>query len=324
MGGALLSAIVVTPGSCRQVTALLRRLSAQTIKRQIEIVFVTTTVAELEPDEALLAGFARWIVIPVGNLESMASARAAGVRGASCPYIVFTEQHCFPEDQWAEAIVEAFDRHKADAVGPVFGNANPDLAASWANIFIEYGIWLEPHSGGLTNHLPGHNAAYRREPLLELGDALTPLIESEFTLHQVWHAHGRRLWVEPNARVHHVNITDRWAHLRAACAFQRPWASSRAREWGWPRRLAYALSWPLIALVRLPRTVGNIRRTDKGREMLPRILPATIVNLLASAFGEFLGYLGSLGDSQAVLLEAELYRERFLSSKDVRARALFE
>jgi hypothetical protein len=137
-----------------------------------------------------------------------------------------------------------------------------------------------------------------------------------------WRAQGGRLWLEPAARVYHVNITHLRAHLLAACAFQRPWANSRAKDWGWPRRILYALSWPVIAMVRLPRVVGDARRAGRG-EILLRILPAILAGLLASAFGEFLGYLGSIGNAQALLLEVELYRERYLSSKDPEGLALF-
>jgi hypothetical protein len=318
----VLSAIVVTPGSCQQVVPLLRRLRAQSMRERMEIVFVTTALVELEPDEELLSVLSGWKAAPVGRLVSMAAARAAGVRAASCAFIVFTEEHCFPEDAWAQAIVDAFENHRADVVGPVMGNANPKLALSWANLCIEYGHWMAPHPGGLMDHLTGHNSAYRRSQLLALGDNLEAALESEFALHAIWHAQGRRLWLELGARVHHVNMTDLWAHLKAACAFQRPWAKSRAKDWGWPRRIVYALSWPLIAVVRLPRVTADVVRAGKSGAM-PRMLPAIIAGLLASAFGEFLGYLGSVGNSHALLTEVELYRERFLSPKDADGLALF-
>jgi hypothetical protein len=320
---AALSAIVVTPGSCRQVIPLLRRLRAQTIHNRIEIVFVTTALAHLQPDKELLSHFARWKAVAVGPLTSMAAARAAGVHAATCPYVAFTEEHCFPEPGWAEAILEAFEHHRADAVGPVIENANPALSLSWANLFTEYGLWMAPHPGGLMNHLPGHNSAYRRDRLLAPNEFLVSSLESEFAMHARWHALGRRLWLEPSARVHHVNMTDVWAHLRAACAFQQPWANSRAAEWRLARRLAYAFSWPLIAAVRLPRVVSAIRRAGKGRS-LPILLPPIIIGLLASAFGEFLGYLGFLGNANALLLDVELYRERYLSPRDTAGLALFQ
>jgi Glycosyl transferase family 2 len=319
----VLSAIVVTPGSSRQVLALLRSLRAQAMRARMEIVFVTTSLAELEPDEELLTAFSSWKAIELGPLVSMAASRAAGVRAASCPYIVFTEEHCFPEPGWAQAIVDAFEKQNADVVGPVIGNANPALGLSWANLCVEYGHWLAPHAGGLMDHLPGHNSAYHRDQLLALGEELEAGVESEFALHLRWRAQGRRLWLEPAARARHVNMTKMVAHLKAACAFQRPWAKSRAKDWGWPRRILYALSWPLIALVRLPRVIGNIQRSGQGAAILPRMLPAIALGLLASAFGEFLGYIGSVGDAQSVLMEVELYRERFLAADDTGGRALF-
>jgi len=305
------------------VIPLLRRLRAQTIRDRMEIVFVTTTLDELEADEEWLSVFASWKVVAIGALSSMATSRVAGVRAATCPYIAFTEQHCFPEDTWAAAIVDAFETRGAAAVGPVMGNANPQLARSWVNLTVEYGHWMAPHSGGWMDHLPGHNVAYRRDLLMALGD-LTTAMETEYSLHLQWRQQGRRLWLEPEAHVYHTNITTQWDHLRAACAFQRPWARSRAQDWGWPRRVVYALSWPLIVLVRLPRVVSNFRRAPKAAGGLVRMMPSILMNLTAASFGEFLGYAGSVGNANAVLLEIELYRERYLSPKDTAAKALFD
>ncbi|MGZ8203870.1 MAG: glycosyltransferase, partial [Burkholderiales bacterium] len=203
---------------------LLRCLRAQTICDRIEIVIVTPATADLGAGEALLDGFASWKAVPVPAVVSMSEARAMGVRAASCPYVVFTEDHCFPERDWAASLLDAFERHAADAVGPVFVNANPGLALSWTFFILEYGHWMAPHAGGWMDHLPGHNSAYRRELLLALGDDLARAIEAESALHFEWWAQGRRLWLEPQARVHHVNITNAWAALAANCAYQRLWA----------------------------------------------------------------------------------------------------
>ena len=140
------------------------------MRERMEIVFVTTAVGDLQPDEELLCAFSCWKVVAVGTLVSMAAARAAGIRVATCPYVVFTEEHCFPEDTWAQAIVNAFENHHADVVGPVVGNANPQFALSWANLCVEYGHWIAPHPGGLMDHLPGHNSAYRSSQLMDLGE----------------------------------------------------------------------------------------------------------------------------------------------------------
>jgi hypothetical protein len=320
---AVLSAIVVSPDRFEVVAPLLRSLRAQTICDRIEIVIVTPAIAFLHVDEALLSGFASWKAVPVAAAVSMSEARAAGVCAASCPYVVFTEDHCFPEPEWAAAIVDAFERHAADAVGPVLVNANPALASSWTFFILEYGHWMAPHPGGWMDHLPGHNSAYRRDQLLALQDNLARAIDAESALHFEWRAQGRRLWLDPQARVHHVNITNTWAAIAANCAFQRLWANSRAHTWNWTRRSLYALASPLVPAVRLSRIVSQIRRTGAVRTVLPRILPWLCLSLVASAFGEFLGYIGSTGRAPARLLEVELYRERYLAANDDGGRARF-
>ena len=312
---AALSAIVVSP-SPEVVAPLIRHLERQSARDRIEIVLVTPALPKLPAYEQMFAGFAAWKSVPVGPLVSMSAARAAGVRAASCRFVVFTEEHCFPEPEWGQAILDAFEQHAADAVGPVFLNANPLLAVSWAGLITEYGHWMAPHPGGWMDHLPGHNGAYRRDQLVALGTALETALEGESAFHFEWRAQGRRLWLEPRARVHHVNMTKPWSHLVAAFEFQRPWANSRARNWKWPRRCLYALASPLVPLVRLRRIASEIRRIEVPSGILPRVLPWVMAGLIACALGEFLGYLGSIGGAHHRLLEVELYRRRFLSPRD--------
>ena len=126
---AVLSAIVVSPGGCEAAAPLLRCLQLQNICDRLEIVLVTTATSGLRVEEELLAGFARWKAVPVGPLVSMPAARAAGIRAASCRYIVFNEQHCFPEPGWGQAIIEAFEKRAADVVGPVFIKWKPGTRA---------------------------------------------------------------------------------------------------------------------------------------------------------------------------------------------------
>jgi hypothetical protein len=321
---AILSAIVISPGRFEAVSPLLRRLRSQTICERIEIVFVTPELSDIcSAERELLEGFSSWKTVSTGPMLSMAAARETGVRAAGCDYIVFTEEHCFPENEWAQAIIHAFEREEADVVGPVFLNANPGLALSWAIFLQEYGAWAAPHTGGWMDHLPGHNSAYRREQLLALGKDLKAGIEGESALHFEWRAQGRRLWLEPGARVHHVNITAGRAALTGAYVYQRAWANRRAQHWSWSRRLLYALASPVIPLVRLRRCFTDMRRAGVAGDGAPRILPWICVTLTASALGEFLGYVGYAGKGEVQLIAVELHRRDCLDPRDADGLACF-
>lgn len=53
------------------------------------------------------------------------------------------EDHCYPEPQWAEALLV---RHGAGyaVVGAEIGNGNPHSAISWCSYLLSLGAWAPP------------------------------------------------------------------------------------------------------------------------------------------------------------------------------------
>ena len=138
-----MSVIVLTPDGFAAIRRLMAHLRAQTARARLELVFVAPDAGRLQADETELAGFAAVRVVEADVMRSTAEARAAGVRAAAAPIIAFTEDHCFPEPGWAEALIRAHGEPWA-AVGPAVLNANPRSAVSWANLLTEYVEWLRP------------------------------------------------------------------------------------------------------------------------------------------------------------------------------------
>src|SRR5688500_17795973 len=114
-----MSVILVTPGRFSIVACTVEHMRAQTVRDRLEIVIVAPSREQLQLDERKLDGFCRIQVIEAGKLKSIADGNAAGIRHASAPIIALTENHCFPEPGWAEALIRAH-RESAAVVGPVF------------------------------------------------------------------------------------------------------------------------------------------------------------------------------------------------------------
>ena len=187
-----MSVIVLTPDNYTTVRLLMAHLCAQTARDRLEVVLVAPQTSRLQADEAELARFAAVQSVEAAVMRSTAEARAAGVRAATAPIVVFTEDHSFPEPAWAESLIRAH-RGAWAAVGPAVSNANPRSVVSWANLVIEYVEWLHPASRGPTPHLPGHNSAYKRDVLLHYGAALGEWLEVESVLHWDLRANGHQL-----------------------------------------------------------------------------------------------------------------------------------
>lgn len=313
-----ISVILPTVGDFGSITRTVRAIRAQTIRDSIELVIISPS-GILDIPEEEVSGLARVMVVRGGDLTSSNRARLIGIRAATAPIVVLSEDHCFPEPDWAEALLDSHVEKRA-VVGPAMRNGNPTSMLSWSNFLLEYAEWQEPTPGGLQSEVPGHNSAYKRDLLLAYGADLDRLFEIEGVIQRDLARKGYQLWVEPAARTNHLNFSRWGPSLDLRLHASRNYAGYRRQEFSAVRRAAYIVGAPLIPLVRLIRIcrlVGN----SPHRSLLPRVIPALIVNLVVSAFGEFLGYLAGPGSSTDYLGQIEFDRLRFMSESDRREYA---
>jgi hypothetical protein len=313
-----LSVIMVTPGRYSTCRKTISYLCAQTVRDRIELVIVAPSLAGLEADESELASFGGRQVVEVGDVVSSGDAMAAGIRAARAPVVVYAEEHSYPEPDWAEILI---DEHRGShaAVGCAMDNANPG-AVSWASLFGQFGPVVVPARSGVATFLGGHHASYNRDVLLQYGDLLGQLMSNECALHIDLRRRGYQLYLSGEAVSHHVNISRARTYFSLELMGQRGFAAARAKagEWSVLRRAVYVAASPLIPLIRLRRIVHDVRRTGRGRELLPRILPIVVPALWCGAVGEALGYVAGAG-SPAKRTEIELDRYAYVRDRDRRS-----
>ena len=311
----LLSIIIISPDGCATVRRLTDALAAQTVRNELELVYVLPSKLLHEVEILDLEGFAAIQAVTNDEMDSTARARAAGVRAARSPVIAFTEDHSLPDPGWAEALIRAH-QNGWSVVGPAVKNSNPLSLLSWANFLIEYSDWLDPVQGGETHHLPGHNSAYKRDVLLGYGEDLSRWLEAESLVHWDLRTRGHRLCLEPAARTSHLNFSRFGASLMLRFHAGRLFAGMRRRGWSVPLRATYALGSPLIPLVRLARIFRSLCSPGRPLRLLPRLLPAMLVLLAVEAFGEMTGYIFGPGDSSKRIAHVDFHRENFMNPKD--------
>jgi hypothetical protein len=311
-----LSAIVVAPEGWAPVRNTVRHLAAQTIADRIEVVFVVPRGVGFTPPADALAAFASWRAVEVDSVGYVAAGYAAGIRAAGAPFVALTEDHCYPEPGWAEALLGAYDERTA-AVGPVVVHANLDGSIAWADYLLGYGPWLDPTPGGEVEYLPGHNSSYRLEALLPYAPDLDRWLDAESVLHWDLRAKGWRLVLEPRARTHHFGFSRPSSWLRATYLNSRAFAGRRIRNAGLGRRLLWVAASPLIPAIRLRRCARDSRRSSAGPS-LPHALPALAVSLAVSALGEAVGYALGPGEAQHRVARYEFRRDRHVSAPDRR------
>lgn len=318
-GGSPEMSVIIAADRYETIRKTLEHIRTQTASDRLELVIVAPSAGEFGLDALAVADFMHVRVVEAGSLPRLTRGLAIGIREASAPVIVFAESHAYPRPSWAEALIEAHRKPWA-AVGPVIGNANPASVLSWANLFLDYGPYVEPSSVGPVEHLPGHNSAYKREILLEY-DAqwdgrMEALLEAEYLLHGELCARGYELAIEPAARVDHLNITRPSSWLPERFFGGRRFAGARAGRWSPGRRLLYTVGALLIPLVRLPRVLHDVQRSARHRDLFPGILPPLIAGLVASAVGEMVGYAFGMGDAPEQLGRLELHKARHVTVRD--------
>ena len=316
-GGPALSVILPTD-TYDTIRNVLGAYRAQTVREQLEIVILTESAAGLGPENGACDGFDAVRIVEVDDLYPLPRTRAAGVRAASAPIVLFAETHAFPDPRHCEALIRAHQGPWA-VVAPAMCNANPATTRSWAGLYMDYGPWVdarEPHVADVDT-LPGNNSSCKRSVLLEYGDRLDSMMLSSMRRHADLRARGFQLYIDPEAKTYHLNVTRPLFWLEERFVGGRSFAAGRSRHWSRARRIVYAAGSPLLPVVRLTRVVRYVRRPDRAR-FVGRMLPALLLRLAVSAVGECLGYGFGAGGALRRVNEMELHKERYVRPADRR------
>ena len=313
-----LSVIIITSDNYNSIRKTISYLQKQTIQNQIELVIVAPSVATLDLDTSDLTNFFSYQVIEVGTIVSMGSSYATGVRNAKAEIVALAEDHCFPDVDWAEQLIQAHQNTYA-AVGPALLNANPSTAVSWADMLMAYGKWMHPAISQTVNFLPGHNSSYKKDILVSYGDRLEEMLESETILHWDLQSQGYELYLEAKAKTAHTNFARLLPWLPIQFRAGRVFAASRAEVecWSWIKRLIYVSASPLIPVVRTVRILQALNQGERKQiQMAWGTLPLTILGLIADGLGQMLGYALGHGKTLKQYADAEFHRELHLAESD--------
>lgn len=303
-----MSVIIVTPDNFETIRRTIEYLRAQTIKDKLELVIVALSTDDFEVDQQELELFNSFQIVESGNISALGKALAAGVRSASAQIIAFTEDHVFPDPLWAEALIESHKNNWA-AVGPVIYNANPKDTIGWADIMIGYSQWLYPNDGGEMNHLPGHNSTYKRDVLLGYADDLERLLEAESVLHWDLISKGHKLYLEPAAKIYHMNFGVLSTFLKVNYHMSRMFAGTRSRSWSGPKRITFVFGSLLIPFVRFYRISRDYSGFAGLLKTKPQVYPILALGLVVSSVGEMMGYIFGTGDSARKTFEYHFHRD---------------
>ena len=312
-----LSVVLPTIDNYQRIEKTLEHYRAQTTRAEIEVLIAASSTEALQLDPGATEGFFDLRVIEVGEIHSLSAAKARAVAEAKADWVVFGEDHSWPEPTWAEALIAAH-REGYTLVGPIIRNANPGSTLSWTNYLACFSRWSHSGLAGQVPQTPWHNTSYRREDLMKRQDNLRRLLAVEGILQDELREEGHRAYLLPEVSTNHINISRFSSWVLQAFWGGKLYGGSRVEgeEWGILRRLAYICGAPLIPIVRLKRLLPEIRPLTRQHSLMPKILPALVLNLLFHALGEVTGYVLGKGDAEDQYLEFEARRFEAISEKD--------
>jgi len=302
-----MSVVIVTPDRYETIRKAVGHVRAQTARDRLELIIVAPSLDALGECHLELKEFAWFRLVEAAEIQSVSAAHVLGIREASAPVVALVEEHVYPDPDWAQALIAAHRQGWA-AVGPAVRPANPTSTMSWADFLISYGPWMEPAAAGTRKHLPGHNSSYKKAVLLAYGPDLEDVMEAESVLHWDLRRKGHQLYLEPAARIRHVNFERLSPWLGAAYYSGRMFAATRARSWSWLRRLLYAGGAPLIPIVRFWRILAQVCRSRRWRGIPIGSLPLAALGLITSALGEMTGYTLGTGKAKEKAGKFEFHR----------------
>ena len=302
-----LTAALLTPDDFSTIRMTTEYIASQSIASQIELLVLSPDPESLNADPVLISKLHSLKVVRADLSSGSGPVRAMAVREASAPVIVFGEDHCFPAEGWAEALLRAHAGGWA-AVGPVVANANPETLLSWADLLKGYGPWLAPGRSMERDHLPGHNSSYKREALLALGAELDDLMEAESALQWKLRDRGQSLYQESGARVAHTNFESWAVWIPVTYHSGKVFAATRAMEWSTAKRLGFAAASPLIPAVRMWRHLRQAWEARISRALIVRMAPVLAIGLIVDGVGQAVGTIAGAGSSRATLVDWDFHR----------------
>jgi hypothetical protein len=291
-----LSVVVVTLVDTDHLQNCLEALE----KQQTTAVFETIVPCDetLGDISSLQERFTGVNFISLKGRQTYAELRAAGALQAQGRLLAVTEDHCMPDTDWVQSIINAHAGPSV-AIGGVVRKQGPDKSLNWAVYFLDYLRYMPPVEEHETHELTDLNVSYKMSALREIADVW----EKEFhepSVHGALEQRGGKLLLSPSIAVHQRRQLKIGHALWDRYAFGRLFGSTRAASVSAGKRLVYALLAPILPVllvVRLTRHIMN--KKQHGKEFI-LALPAIILLASAWAWGEFVGYV--TGKSEASLM----------------------
>ncbi len=237
--------------------------------------------------------------IPCPPNMALPDLRTLALDRASGHYIIVTEDHCVPSENWLASFAQAFQDAPEGtvAVGGCVENGVDDTALDWATFLCEYSFFLDPVAEGETTVLPGMNVAYHHSIFDKLDRDLLTSGFWETTVHPVLVEKGMKMYSTNNIRLYHCKKFSFGLFARQRYIYSRYYAGLRFPPKQLAKRLLACAATAILPPLLLYRSVKQIRAKNRLASEYRSAMPYLLVFYIIWAWGEMAGYILGKGDA---------------------------
>jgi hypothetical protein len=285
-GEPALTIVIGSNGAAGSVEACLDALARQVEGRHVEV--LVCEPAETSDDVRRRHPEATFVAFPGLHVPHL---WREGIDRARAPIVALTISPMRPAPDWVETILA---RHERDDV--VAGAIEPGSGlrlADWAEYFSRYANDMLPFAEHESRDLPGDNAAYKRQQLLDTRDLWSngfwePIVHDRLL------AEGDRLVHTPELVVSMSRSAGAGAFVHQRLVHGRGHGVTRGRGFGRGRNVVGILASPVVPVLLSVRTLRTVFSRGRLRGRVVLSLPYLLLFDVAWAIGEARGHLDVL------------------------------
>ena len=236
-----------------------------------------------------------------GNIRIVASATSLlipelwrdGILAARAATVALLSAHCVPDAEWLATALR-LDMEDCVAYGGLIENDPHSDRVGAAIQLLRYNAFSPPQDRRYVADLAADNAVYSRADILACQD-LVPLGFWEPSYHRRFRERGLTMAIEPALRVIHRNRYSPRAFMKQRRRHGRAFGLEKGLRSRPLERVLLVASAPLAFLVFGTKLAMRIAPRPELRRDLVRSAPWLAVFLANWSFGEWRGYVDSLG-----------------------------
>lgn len=243
------------------------------------------------------------VIVPVGTRD-LHEARAFGAIQASGEYLLLAEDHCLPDPDWTEKMLDCLDEGW-DAIGPALRPGNRSTVWAEGSFLIGYGEWMRPVERGPVGVLCGWNVLIRTDLLRERGDLAKDLILGSFLTRDLARE-GRRFFLESRAEMRHFDPPGALQQMEFVRIVGLGFGAIRTSHWPRIGQWLYPLAAPAVAALHWRRALRQYHRAGRACGLRAGSLFGSLILACAWAVGEAMGAVHGLAAVTPKIKETEI------------------